>query len=76
MFEHGVVVRMRRKLRRDFDPPTLFEVGAIEPPQAELTVAGALQKQRANMGLLGIAADDANTVMKIGFGLRDRLPVD
>src|ERR1700687_2325467 len=67
---------MSRELGDDFDTPSLIEGGAIEPPQAELTIAGALQQQRSNMRFFRISADDANAIMEIGFGLRDRLPVD
>src|SRR4030081_1316595 len=67
---------MSRELGDDCDTPALIEVSAIEPPQTELTVAGALQQQRADMRLFRISADDADAIMKIGFGLRDWLPVD
>src|SRR6202171_4754713 len=67
---------MSRELGDDFDAPALIEVSTIEPPQTELTIAGALQQQRADMRLFRVAADDVDAVMKVGFGLRDRLPVD
>src|ERR1700722_11606968 len=76
LFKNSVVLRGRRELCGDFDAPALPEVGAVEPAQTELTVAGALQEQRADMRLFRISADDANAVMEVGFGLCDRLPVD
>src|ERR1700738_663611 len=76
LFENSVVLRMRRELCRDFDAPALLEVGAIEPPQAELAVAGALQQQGADMSLFRTSADHPDAIMEVGFGLRDRLPVD
>src|SRR5258708_8406695 len=76
LFEDGVALRLRRQLRGDFDAPALLEVSAIEPPQAELAVACALQEQGADMRLFRGSADHPNPVVKVGFGLRDRLPVD
>src|ERR1700732_5627710 len=67
---------MSRELGDDFDTPAVPEVGTVKPPQAELAIAGALQQQRADMRLFRISADDADAIMKIGFGLRDWLPVD
>ena len=67
---------MRCELCGDFDAPAFLKVGAIEPPQAELAVAGALQEQRSDMRFFRISADDPNAIVKVGFGLRDRLPVD
>src|ERR1700730_19053148 len=72
LFEDGVALRLRRQLCGDFDASALLEVGAIEPPQAELTVACALQEQGADMRLFRISADDANAIVEVGFGLRDR----
>src|ERR1700687_3958783 len=67
---------MSRELSADFNASAVRKIGAVETPQAELTVARTLQQQRANMSLLRIPADDADAIMKVGFGLRDRLPVD
>src|SRR3984885_4559530 len=67
---------MSRELRDDFDAPAVLEVGAVKPPQAELSVARALQEQRSYMRLFGISADHPDAIVKVGFGLRDRLPVD
>src|ERR1700675_4876853 len=67
---------MSRELGDDFDAAALIEVSAVEPPQTELTIAGALQQQRADMRLFRISTDDADPIVKVGFGLRDRLPVD
>src|ERR1700675_2095835 len=67
---------MSRELGDDFDAAALIEVSAVEPPQTELTIAGALQQQRADMRLFRVSTDDADPIVKVGFGLRDRLPVD
>src|SRR6202158_5200737 len=67
---------MSRELGGDFDAPALIEVSTIEPPQTELTIAGALQQQRADMRLFRISADDSDAIVKVGFGPCDRLPVD
>src|SRR5580692_12885752 len=67
---------MSRELSDDFDASALIEVGTVKPPQAELSVARALQKQGSDMRLFRISADDPDAIMKVGFGLRNRLPVD
>src|SRR3984893_14212241 len=67
---------MSRELGDDFDAPALIEVGAVQPPQAQLPVGRTLQQQRPNMSLFRVSTDDANPIMKVGFGLRDRLPID
>src|SRR3981081_22111 len=67
---------MSRELRDDFDTPAVLEVGTVKPPQAELSVARALQEQSSYMRLFRISADDANAIVRVNFGLRDRLPVD
>src|SRR5580693_7936004 len=67
---------MSRQLGADFDTPAVIEIGAVKPPQAELSVARTLQEQSSDMRLLRISADDPDAIMKVGFGLRNRLPVD
>src|ERR1700684_1611224 len=76
LLEHGVVFDDGGEERVDLDTSAFLQVGAVELPQAEMAVAGALQQQRPDMGFLGASADDANAVAKIGLGLHDRLPVD
>ena len=70
MFENGVTLRMSRELSDDFDASALIEVGAVEPPQAELSVARALQQQSSNVRLFRISADHPDAIVKVGFGLR------
>src|SRR5580692_12564774 len=67
---------MSRELRDDFDTPAVIEVGTVKPPQAELSVARALQEQSPDMRLFRVSADHPDAVVKVGFGLRNRLPVD
>jgi hypothetical protein len=76
LFENGVTLRMGRELRDDFDTPAVIEVGTVKPPQAELSVARALQEQSPDMRLFRVSADHPDAVVKVGFGLRNRLPVD
>src|ERR1700722_18633906 len=67
---------MSRELGDDFNAPAFIEVGAVKPPQAQLPVGRTLQQQGPNMRLFRISADDANAIMEVGFGLRNRLPVN
>src|SRR5271169_5096002 len=76
LFENRIVLRGGSELRGYFDAAVFRKVGALEPPQAELAITGTLQQQSTDMRLLGISADHPHVVMKVGFCLRDRLPVD
>src|SRR5260370_4462123 len=76
LFENCVAVGLRCELRGDFDAPAFLKVGAIEPSQTELAIAGALQEEGADMRLFWISADDPDAIMEVGFGLREWLPID
>jgi len=67
---------MSRELRDDFDTPGVIKVGTVKPPQAELSVARALQEQSSYMRLFRVSADHPDPIVEVGFGLRNRLPVD
>lgn len=62
LFKDRVGLRMSRELRGYFDAAAFLEIGAVEPPQAELAVAGALQQQGEDMRLLRISADNPDAV--------------
>jgi hypothetical protein len=76
LFENGITLGMSRELRDDFDTPAVIEVGTVKPPQAELSVARALQEQSSYMRLFRVPADNPDAIVKVGFGLRNRLPID
>src|ERR1700733_8051527 len=67
---------MSRQLGDDFATPAVIEAGAVKPPQAQLSGGRALQEKGSDMRLLRISADGPDAIMKVGLGLRNRLPVD
>src|SRR3982074_1330861 len=67
---------MGREVPDGFDTPAVLEVGTVKPPQAELSVARALQEQSSYMRIFRISAEDAHTIVRVNFGWLDRLPVD